>query len=374
MNIGLLLPGFSRDETDHAIPVQDALVRALARQDDVRVLALRYPHYRGRYGLFGAEVTALGAAQGRGMRRLALWLDALRTLREMHREKPFDVLHAMWADETGLIAGWAGRWLRVPIVVSVLGGELARLDDLGYGLQRGAFSRWIVGKALAHADAVVTAGHYAKAMIDAAGYAVSPRKLRVLPLGVDTACFHPTDNTRQESRLLHVASLVGVKDQATLLRALARLPASVSLDIIGDGTEREALMALARQLGIAERVRFLGAVAHTELPQHYLRAALHVMASRSEALPIAVLEAAACGLYTVCTAAGALPEYPTLATTVPIGDDAALANAISDLLAHPARRAELGAQAARAVREHFTIEGAAARLRSLYNDLLDQRF
>ena len=46
MNIGILLPGFSSDENDWAIPVQMNLVREMAKGDDVRVLALRYPHRR----------------------------------------------------------------------------------------------------------------------------------------------------------------------------------------------------------------------------------------------------------------------------------------------------------------------------------------
>ena len=108
MNIGILLPGFSSDEHDWAIPVQLNLVREMAREDDVRVLALRYPHRRDCYSVYGAMVYSLGVGQACGARRLALWWEALRTLRRLHREKPFDVLHAMWADETGLIAAWAG--------------------------------------------------------------------------------------------------------------------------------------------------------------------------------------------------------------------------------------------------------------------------
>jgi hypothetical protein len=111
LNIGILLPGFSADEHDWAIPVQHNLMRELSTHANVRILALRYPHRRENYNLFEAEVIPLGyTAQTRGLRRLQLWAEALITLRKLHHEKPFDILHAMWADETGAIAVWAGKW------------------------------------------------------------------------------------------------------------------------------------------------------------------------------------------------------------------------------------------------------------------------
>jgi hypothetical protein len=160
VNVGILLPGFSSNEQDWAIPVQLNLVREMSQHDDVRVLALRYPQRRDCYNIFGAAVYSLGVGQVRGLRRLALWWDALRMLRRLHQQKPFDVLHSMWADETGLIAAWAGRWLTIPVVVSVAGGELVGFDDIGYGLQRSVFSRWTVRQALTGADRVVVACSY----------------------------------------------------------------------------------------------------------------------------------------------------------------------------------------------------------------------
>ncbi|MFN8374031.1 MAG: glycosyltransferase [Anaerolineae bacterium] len=113
MNIGILLPGFSSDEHDAAIPVQLNLVRTMAQQHDVRVLALRYPHRRDSYDVHGARVHSFGVGQVRGVGRLRLWLETLLLLRRLHREKPFDVLHAMWADECGLLAAaWAGQLTR----------------------------------------------------------------------------------------------------------------------------------------------------------------------------------------------------------------------------------------------------------------------
>ncbi|NWF70892.1 MAG: glycosyltransferase [Chloroflexi bacterium] len=362
MRIGILLPGFSSDEHDLAIPVQHHLVRALAQQHDVRVLALRYPHRRASYTIGAARVMALGAAQGRGASRLLLWAEALYRLAGMHRAQPFDVLHAMWADECGLLAGWAGRLLGVPAVVSVAGGELVGFDDIAYGLQRGALGRWTVRRALKGAHVVIAACTYTRRLL--APFALPD--VRILPLGVDTAHFCPDETPRLPGHLLHVASLVGVKDQATLLRALARLPQEVTLDIVGTGPEEGRLRALADTLGVSRRVQFVGAVAHHNLPPYYRRAALHVLSSRHEGLGMVTLEAAACGLASVSTAVGLLPDWPELGVWVPVGDDAALAAAIAGLLADDTRRAALGESALRLARARFGVETTASALTALY--------
>ncbi len=374
MNIGILLPGFSSDENDWAIPVQLNLVREMAAHDDVRVLALRYPHRRDCYAVYGATVYALGVGQVRGLGRLALWWEALRTLRRLHREKPFAVFHAMWADETGLIAAWAGRWLGVPVVVSIAGGELARLDDISYGLQRGKFSRWIVKQALEGADQVVVACSYIQHLIAAAGLTISDDKIRTIALGVDSEVFRKVGTTispLQKNHLIHVASLVGVKDQATLLRALARLETPATLDILGTGAQQNALQTLAVQLGIEERVNFVGGVDHLDLPGHYQKAALNILSSRHEGLGMVTLEAAACGVPTVSTAVGLLPDHPSLGVSVPVGDDAALAAAIDALLADDQRRNNLAQSAYETARAHFTIHHTAEQFRRLYTELID---
>jgi glycosyltransferase involved in cell wall biosynthesis len=350
----------------------------------VRVLALRYPYRRDTYTVFGAIVHSIGVGQVRGLRRLALWLDALLTLQRLHREKPFDVLHAMWADETGLIAAWAGHWLKIPVVVSIAGGELARLDDIGYGLQRSAFSRWIVGQAFMGADRIIPACTYTRRLISAAGYTVPAEKIRIITLGVDANLFRTAlpplsvygegVGGRGSNHLIHVASLVGVKDQVTLLRAFARLDTDVTLSIVGSGPEQKSLEALAAELGISERVNFVGAAHHLDLPRHYQAAALNILSSLHEGLGMVTLEAAACGVATVSTNVGLLPDVPQMGICVPVGDDAALAEAIRALLANENRRTALAQSAYETVRERFTIQHTAAQFKKLYSELTGTRF
>src|SRR5262249_55598045 len=142
-----------------------------------------------------------------------------------HQRGRFDVLHAFWVDEPGWVAAWAGWRLGVPVVLSLAGGELVRLPDIGYGLQllpgRGMLLRW----ALHQASAVTAGSDYLCRLAQQGGYA--PRVQRA-PLGVDTNMFAPSPAARAiEPVLLSVGSLVPVKDHALLLRVFQRVVAAM---------------------------------------------------------------------------------------------------------------------------------------------------
>lgn len=368
MNIGILLPGFSKDTHDWAIPIQQNLMRKLSKTEDVRVIALRYPFTRLPYRIYDAQVYPLGAGSyARGRRRLALWWAALRLIRRLHHEKPFDVLHGMWADETGLLTAWSGRQLGIPVVVSPMGGELVGFRDIDYGLQQRRFSRWIVGQALNGADAITVPGSHTRERIAEANYVIPDQRIHRIALGVDTTVFYPQGDY-QPNHLIHVGSLVPIKDQTTLLRAVAQLE-HVTLDIIGDGPLRPSLERLAQDLGLTQRVKFVGAVNHLDLPLYYRRAAVHVVTSRNETGPLATVEAAACGVPTVSTDVGFLRDYPTLGLTVPVGDMNALVAAIRDLLANTEHYKKLRSTALETVQSSLTIQHTAQHFKTLYTRL-----
>lgn len=149
--------------------------------------------------------------------------------------------------------------------------------------------------------------------------------------------------------LLGIGKLKPQKDFACLIRAFARVQATrpVRLILLGDGPQREALLALARTLGVADAVALPGFVAN---PFAYLdRAAAFVLSSAWEGLANVVIEALACGCPVVSTDCPSGPaeildggKYGRL---VPVGDDAALANAISATLDAPPSREPLRGRA-----------------------------
>ncbi len=327
MKVAIIVPGFSAHERDWCIPALSDFVRVASAQTDAHVFTLRWPERAETYRVFGATAHALGGREHLGARAFGLWARAFKAIADEHHHAPFDVLHAFWADEPGWVAAFAGRRLGIPVVISLAGGELIKMKDIGYGAQllpgRGALIDWAMRSAVC-----VTAG--SDTMVEIARRRLGKwerGRLKKAPLGVDTDVFKPTwervapatiarTGTAREKhatrshvsqRVLNVGSLTPVKDQATLLRAVARAP-DVSLKIVGAGPLRGELQRLAAELGIADRVRFAGEIDHGQMPAVYHAADLFVQSSRHEAQGMAALEAAVCGLPVIGTAVGVLPE------------------------------------------------------------------
>src|SRR5262249_38238661 len=189
LKVGLVLPGFSADADDWGIPALRHLVGRLASTDEVYVLALRYPYRAGHYTLFGARVTALGGGQRYHWGSFDVWRRAFAELAAEHRRARFDVLHAFWADETGALTAVAGKLLGVPTIVSLAGGELVGLGDIGYGGQLALTGRLKARLAL-HLPDRLTAG--SRGLAELAARRLGPNRSARLcraPLGVDLCLF-----------------------------------------------------------------------------------------------------------------------------------------------------------------------------------------
>jgi glycosyltransferase involved in cell wall biosynthesis len=370
MHIALITPGFSADEHDWCIPALAHLVRHLAREHQVDVFALRYPHQPAVYQAFGARVFALGGATSGGAQRIPLLTRALRALLS---NGPYDLIQGLWADEPGFLAMLGARIGGTRSIVSLMGGELIDLPDLGYGGRRSAFNRVLCRLALAGANAI-TAGSASLAQL-AAPHTLG-KLVHRLPLGVATDFFYPPSDLQSAIcnpqsaiyNLLHIASLVPVKDQATLLRAFARIVAvspQTQLNMVGDGPLRTTLQNQATQLGISAHIKWHGDVAHHQLPEYYRAADLFLISSRYESQSLVVLEAAACGLPSVGTAVGILPELAPIVTSVPINDDAAFADAILDLLHNQRKRKALAALGPQRIAVGYRVEDYISALFTL---------
>lgn len=378
MKIGLITPGFSAEESDWCIPALLDLVRELSSRHDVVVLTLRYPHQRRSYQVFGATVHALGGATAGGLHRLSLLTRGLAAIRQDHRRARFDVLHGLWADESGFLAVSAGRLLGVPAVVSVLGGELVAFPEIGYGGQLSRSNRWFAGQALSRAQAVTTGSELLREI--AAPYA-GRGLLAVRPLGVDTHLFCPAQPDEVSEnvirlagkfKLLHVASLVPIKDQVTLLRSVALVAdqhPEVHLHVLGDGPLRMGLETEVQALGLSEHVTFHGDVPHERLPDFYRAADLLVLSSRYESQSLVVLEASACGCPAAGTAVGILPELLQPDQLAPVGDSAALAAAIVHSLEQQQKRAEAGLAAYRLANTCYSLSETVLSFEALYRTL-----
>ncbi len=217
-------------------------------------------------------------------------------------------------------------------------------------------------------------------------YGLTPSHTRVIPCGVDLDAFTPvTPARRAEARraldvddtptLLFVGRLDPIKGIDLLLESVALLRTPAQLLVVGGDPagdpEVERLRARAAALGLAERVRFPGAVPQTDLPTYYHAADAVVISSRYESFGLVAVEALACGAPVVASAAGGLPSV------VRDGENGllvrwrsaqAFAERIDSLLSDDALRTRLRANA-RASVEQFDWRRIGDRVRDLYGEL-----
>jgi glycosyltransferase involved in cell wall biosynthesis len=172
--------------------------------------------------------------------------------------------------------------------------------------------------------------------------------------------------------VLTPARLDAQKGHRVLLKAIVSVPDAVFV-LAGEGHEREPLEGLAAQLGIAERVRFLGR--REDVPQLLATCDVFALPSLYEGSSLAVLEAMAAGVPVVSSAIGGtdeLIEDGESGLLVPPGDADALAAALRWVLGDPELRESLAARARERVERDLTRERMAARMTGVYRELLGE--
>jgi glycosyltransferase involved in cell wall biosynthesis len=246
----------------------------------------------------------------------------------------FDVIDAEFFFPDGPTAIALGKHFGVPVSIKARGADI---------------HHW--GRAPATAAQVIAAGQTADGLLavsqamrdDMAALGIPPDRIRVHHTGVDLDRFAPRERSAAKAvygvtgpLIVSLGALIPRKGHQIVIEALASLPAATLL-IAGEGPERAALTAQIASLGLGDRVRLLGSVPHAELPALLGAADVMALASSSEGLANAWVEALACGTPIVVTDAGGAAEVVTeraygriVARTTP-----AFATGIAELLADP---------------------------------------
>jgi len=320
-----------------------------ARSAAALLAPLRQPLRADLDGIEVRYVPFLAPPRPRSYGRWGAW--AAPPLRlALRRLGPIDLVHAHYAAPAGDAVRRAGR----PFVVSVHGGDVLAVP----GWRGGEAA---VRRALGAARLVLANS----AAIEARARTLGAARTRVVHLGT-----HVPVATSSGDGLVTVAHLVARKRHEDVLRALALVP-GLTWTVVGDGPERGALERLAAQLGVAERVRFLGQLAPRQALAAAQNAALFALPSVDEAFGVAYIEAMAGGVPAIGTRGEPGPEEIAAAgggiVLVPPRDAQALAAAIRDALA---RRAELGAAARATVEAAFTWERCGRETVAAYEEAL----
>ena len=204
-----------------------------------------------------------------------------------------------------------------------------------------------------------------------------------VPNAVDADLFRPQPSDfrarhgigRDEFVALYVARFQAFKNHALLLDAFAKLAQDhpvVRLVLAGSGPLRERCEQQAADLGLAEKVLFLGEVPYAELPAVYAAADVKAISSDYESFCFAALEAMSTGLPVLTTDCAWVPRLVAdgAGLVVPVGDVAAFAAGLKKLADNPALRQRMGATGRQQVLERHTWPASAEKLRELYRRIV----
>lgn len=204
---------------------------------------------------------------------------------------------------------------------------------------------------------------------------IPERKIRLIANGIDTTVFYPAQ-LRVTGQLVigTVGRLDPIKAQSDLITAYARLrraftdsSTTFKLVLVGEGPMRALLEQHARRLEVDDGVEFLGA--RTDIADVLRRMDVFVLPSLSEAAPITMLEAMACGLPVIGTQVGGVPDLigdNARGTLIAPSDPDALAAAVTQYVKDPELRRRHGEAARQFVVAHYDIEQTAHSYRQLY--------
>jgi glycosyltransferase involved in cell wall biosynthesis len=276
----------------------------------------------------------------------------------------FDLIHAHWTF-SAFAASLTTTLRGLPLVATVQGSDAYRAMRMPLA---GALGR----RALCGARKVIA---LSRSLADAAAaQGVDPRKIAVIPNGVDTARFAPNGKPR-EPFVLFAGSLIARKGVPTLIRAMAilrRRHPECRLVLIGDGPQRRELESLARQSGLSDSVQFTGNLGPAEVARWMRRSELFVLPSREEGQGVAMLEALASGTPCIASGVGGIPDVlsPEWGALVPPDDPQALASAAQEILDRADRGRGMGLAAASAVRRRYDWNVIARRQLAVYEEAL----
>lgn len=281
-----------------------------------------------------------------------------------------DLLNAHYASGYGTTAALAGVQ---PTLLSVWGSDVYVFPNRGLLPRR--LLRWNLARATAVAS---TSDAMAR---EVRRWAPQRDDIAITPFGVDTRRFAPAPRPAGPLTIGTVKTLAAGYGIDLLLRAFAGLKADADVSaahpdcrllVVGSGPDREALEALARQLGIQAATRFVDAVPHADVPSWLARLDVYVAASRFESFGVAVIEASACERPVVVSDAGGLPEVVQHGQTgfvTPVENVPALQAALKTLVLDAGLRERFGQQGRAFVESRYAWPRCVDRMEAVYRSL-----
>lgn len=308
--------------------------------------------------------------KGSGYINTLSWLVQIRRL--INQIKP-DIIDAHYITVNGYLGALSGFR---PLVLTAWG------SDVLIGLKGSLPLRILVKYAVKKAEMVTCNSETVRQELIKFG--VNPAKVRIIYQGIDTQKFSPQRDKGFKDRLglqgrpvvISTRNFRPVCNVEMLIRAipfvLEHSPQS-SFIIAGDGEQREYLENLAGSLGCSENIRFVGRIAHDELPQYLASSDIYVSTSLSDSASLSLHEAMACELAPVVTNLSGNREWITDGENgflVPVNDIQALANKIVYLLKNEEAGRKFGRLGRKIIQERAEYEREMERMEGLYQRII----
>jgi teichuronic acid biosynthesis glycosyltransferase TuaC len=336
------------------------MYRAKLRRSDAAVKAewIRYFSLPGGFGLPTAGAFLFAHIVGR--------------VRELHRAQPISLIHAHAPLPCGHAAMLLSAELGLPYVVSVHG-----LDAFSTEQVRGRAGEWCrrISQRMYRASrrVICISERVREQVLEGTG---SGCRTSVVYNGVDSELFAPGSEPCSGGPIvLSVGNLIPIKGHEFLIRAVAAIVSDfpeLILEIIGQGPEQSRLQALAQQVGIGNRVRFLGLQSRHKVAAAMRRCTVFALPSRYEGLGCVYLEAMSAGKPVIgCRGQGIaeIIQHGSNGFLVGADNEKELALALAMLLRDEPRRRNLGAAARETILERLTLAHQAESLARIYREL-----
>jgi len=299
-----------------------------------------------------------------------LFARVVAQVRELNRLQPIDVIHAHGPLPCGHAAMLLGRELGIPFVVSVHGLDAYSTRQVSG--RAGEWCRRVSVQVFRSARNVMCVSERVREQVLTGTRAVTS----VVHNGADPEKFspEPVSDASSAGTVLTIGNLIPTKGHDVLLRAFATATAeftTIRLEIVGEGPERTRLEALARELHIADRVRFLGRLSRADVGRLLRNCLLFALPSSYEGLGCVYLEAMSSGKVAIGCRGQGIEELIHQGRNGWLVDPESveqLAAGLSVLLRDAELRRAIGANARQIILSGFTLRHQAERWLRIYQE------
>jgi glycosyltransferase involved in cell wall biosynthesis len=375
MRVAWITTGFSKDENDYggAAAIHN-LARELSKCEEVElsIFSLYYPVNKSEYTFYNAKVYSF--AQSEKMSKLEktrLWKRCRKKFEEEHLKNKFDLIHSMWAGESGYIASHISKKFDIPFIANICGGELAKIPKIKYGSRAKFWQKTFVNMAFETADKIIAGSSYIFDKIGVYYNKTIQNKVSKIPFGVDENKFYP--NKQKSERpfpiLITIGSAVDVKGYNFMLQAVERIKKQYpDLKLIICGRDNKGkLKNMVNKLDLNDNVAIKGFVDYKKIPDELNEADIFVLSSLYESQNMSLIEAAFCGLPVVSTKVGIAEEITSHLVTP--GDAEQLADKLLEVIKNYVDEYKKAMTKIPELKETFSLAKSVNRFIELYKSL-----